>query len=340
MSAGTEPPSAATSADQDTGHSNQTKLPKVGFIILSWNQRQMTLECLDSVMKQDYPAFSVLVVDNGSTDGSPDAIRAHFPQVEVLELGQNVGYSAGNNVGMMHLLKRDYSYVFLLNNDTFVDPHMLRQLVEVAESDLRIGMVGPIMYFADLPTMIWAGYNRIDWRHAHMVRQGQGQLEEQVGLPSEAFLDVDNVDTCAILVRRQVIERIGMLDTRYFINLDDVDWSVRAHQAGFRVVYVPHARIWHRVSASMGFASPATTYYMTRNALLFFWTRAPGLWKIAAVAQIIWRTVWIIGAWTLKRRYRNDLFRRKRDANVLALRDFFLRRFGQMGADVAKVCYG
>ncbi|GAI94265.1 unnamed protein product, partial [marine sediment metagenome] len=224
--------------------------------------------------------------------------------------------------------------------DTEVDPQMLTKLVEVAESDSQIGMVGPTMHYADPPTMIWGGDNWIDWRRARMIRNRMGELISESALAHQKPQEVDYVDTCAILVKREVVEKIGLMNGDYFINFDDLDWNVRGRKADYKIVYVPPARMWHKVSATMGFASPATTHYMTRNALLFFWTHAPGIWKVLATLQIILRTVRTIGAWTFKPQYRTEAFRRKRDANLLALRDFFLGRFGKMGPDVARVCYG
>jgi GT2 family glycosyltransferase len=153
-------------------------------------------------------------------------------------------------------------------------------------------------------------------------------------------VEVDYIDTCAILIKNDVIHRIGGMDGRYFINFDDLDFNVRSKRAGFKIVYVPAARMWHRVSSSMGIASPGTTYYMTRNALLFFWSHAPGVWKIIDVLLLITRTIRTILAWNLKPGYRNDdKFSRKSAANLFALRDFCFGRFGKMGQDVHEACY-
>ena len=237
-------------------------------------------------------------------------------------------------------MRNGAEYIMLLNNDTEVAPDMLSRLVEEAESDSRIGIVGPTMYYADPPDMLWAGNNWIDWKRAYTVREGMGEHVSQDALDQQEPIEVDNIDTCAALISRQAIEAIGLLDGRYFINFDDLDLNVRARRAGYRVVYVPSARMWHKVSASMGLASPATTYYMTRNSLLFFWTHAPGARKVLAPLQIVLRTARIIGAWTFKPKYKDPIFRRRRDANLFALRDFFLGRFGKMGPEVRRICYG
>jgi hypothetical protein len=299
----------------------------------------MTLECLASLQRQEYPRYRVIVVDNGSTDGSPSSIRQADPEVDVIEADRNLGYSPGNNLGIQRALEVGADYVFLLNNDAEVDPGMLGQLVQVAESDPKIGIVGPTMYYAEPPNMIWGGRNHINWKRASLFREGMGENIDQNLLDQASPQHTDYVDTCAALVKREVVLKIGLMDGRYFINFDDLDWNVRAFRAGYRIVYVPSGRIWHKVSATMGLASPATTYYMTRNSLLFFMVNAPGIWRVFGPLQIMLRTIRTLGAWTVKRRYNTDVFRRKRGANVFALRDFILGQFGKMGADVARVCY-
>jgi GT2 family glycosyltransferase len=313
--------------------------PAVYAVILNWNQGEMTADCLDSLARQDYSNFHVVIVDNGSEDDSPAMLRERFPYVTILEIGENLGYSLGNNVGIRQAMSKGADYILLLNNDTEVDPTMLTRLVDVAESDPGIGMVGPTMYYAEPPDMIWSATNFIDWQRATVVREHMGRLDDGMSsLLPESPQQVDAIDTCALLVNREVISKIGLMNGDYFINYDDVDWNVRARKAGYKLVYVPTARMWHKVSAAMGQASPATTYYMTRNQLLFFWTHTPGPLRILAISRILLRTVRTVGAWTLKPQYRG--FRRKRDANLLALRDFFLGRFGKMGPDVVRVCYG
>jgi GT2 family glycosyltransferase len=298
----------------------------------------LTLDCLASLSRQDYPNHTTILVDNGSSDDSVTQVRSRFPAVILLENKENLGYSEGNNVGLRFALRQAADYIFLLNNDTLLDPALIRQLVAAAETDPRIGLVGPTMFYADHPEVIWAGENRIDWRAARPVRARMGERVAAAELAGQPPREADYIDTCAVLVCRRVFEQVGLLDSRFFINFDDLDFNRRAAKAGFRILYLPPARMWHRVSAAMGQASPATTYYMTRNALLFFRIHAPGPWKWLAPAMIPLRTARTVGAWSLKPKYRQENFRRKRDANLLAVRDFLLGRFGKMGPDVARAC--
>jgi GT2 family glycosyltransferase len=136
-----------------------------------------------------------------------------------------------------------------------------------------------------------------------------------------------------------VFREIGLMDNRFFINFDDIDLCLRTHKAGLKIFYVPSAVIWHRVSAAMGIGSPANTYYMTRNALIFFTRHSPGFSKVICVIRIFFDTIRTIVAWRFKSAYKEEIYQRKWKANVLALRDFVLRRFGKMGPDVRRICY-
>jgi GT2 family glycosyltransferase len=314
----------------------------VYILIVNWNQASLTIECLESVFQSESVPFRVLIVDNGSTDGSPQQICRAFPQIEVLEAGENLGYSEGNNLGLRYALENGASYVLLLNNDTVVDPQMLSRLMQAAESDPSIGIVGPTHFYFDSPTTIWGADNHILWTQGVPHRARMGEIVSLKGLPEgdNQLVEADYIDTCAALVRADVFRRVGLLDGRYFINYDDADFGLRTRAAGYRVVYCPAAKMWHKVSAAMGQASPATTYYITRNEMLLFSSHARGTARLLAVLRLFARTLRTLGAWTIKPAYRRDaLIQRKRDAKLYAMRDFVLGRFGKMGPDVARACY-
>jgi GT2 family glycosyltransferase len=283
------------------------------------------------------------MIGNGSTDYSLEQICQAFPQAEVLEAGENLGYSEGNNFGLRYALENDAGYVLLLNNDTVVDPQMLSRLVEAAESDPSIGIVGPTQFYFDSPTTIWGADNHILWTQGlpHRARLGEIVSMDDPPEAEMQLVEADYIDTCAALVRADVFRKVGLLDRRYFINYDDADFGLRARAAGYRVVHCPAARMWHKVSAAMGQASPATTYYITRNTMLLFSSHAQGTARLQALLRVFARTLRTVGAWTIKPAYRRDaLFHRRRDANLYAMRDFLLGRYGRMGPDVARACYG
>jgi len=312
------------------------KYPRVFIIILNWNQLDLTLECIASLAGQDYENYTTIVVDNGSTDGSPDVILDNYPKVVMLTLEENLGYSQGNNIGMRYALEHGADYLFLLNNDTTVAPDMLRLLVDATEADPEIGMSGPTMYYFDQPNRIAAAGSMIDRQRGTFRHLDDGKIESE---PNGPVKEVDFIVSCGVLVKREVVDKIGLFDTRYFINGEDIDWGWKTQKAGYKVVYLPSARMWHKISATMGQASPSTTYYTTRNTLLLFSTHQSGLSKMRSLAFIWFRSLRTISAWTLKAQYRHQGFHRKRDANLFALRDAVLGRFGMMGPDVSAICY-
>ena len=306
-------------------------LPAVGIIILNWNNAGDTIACLRSVQALDYPNATTLVVDNGSTDDSVQQIRAAFPSIAVLETGENLGYAEGNNVGVRAALAIGAEYVLVLNNDVTVATDALTLLVETMEANSGVGIAGPAVYYADPSDKLFAVGSSINWRRATIEHMTEGVWPEAARYP--AFLV-----GCAICVRRAVMNTVGLLDPAYYLNWEDVEWCVRIGRKGWTVCVVPEAKVWHRVSASLGQASAQSTYYMTRNALLFFSRNAPGVWRVVATGQVMLRTLRTVAAWTLKPTYNTPSFRRKRAANLLAVRDFLRGRYGRMGGDVARAC--
>lgn len=313
--------------------------PHVAIVILNWNQPGLTLDCLASLADIDYENYTILVVDNGSVDASVAQIRAAYPGIDILALPTNLGYAEGNNRGIEQALAAGADFVLILNNDTLVAPDMLSRLVAFAVAHPGLAIAGPTVYCMEPPTTLFDTGGTIAWRDGMVHHRSLYTPEVSYALPT-APEPVDFVTGCGVLVSRRFIEVAGPLDPRYYLNFEDVEWCVRAIRLGFEVWYVPQARLWHRVSATLGVASPANTYYMTRNALLFFWNNAPWHTRPLAMSHVLVRTLRTIGAWSLRRAYRSDVFRRKRDANLLALRDFCLGRWGCMGADVARICYG
>lgn len=312
--------------------------PLVIVIVLNWNNALDTIECLRSLRNDAYPNKKIVVVDNGSTDDSAPRIRAAYPDIELIETGENLGYAEGNNVGIRHALGRQPDYFLVLNNDTELATDFLSQLVAEAESDPSIGVVGPKMYFFDPLDMVFAAGSLVKWNEGSVEQRGIWQRESQVGpLCSQRPEDVDFIIGCGVLFRSEMLTRIGLYDSRYFLNYEDVDICIRARRAGYRVRYTPRAVLYHKVSATLGLASARNTYYMTRNALLFFSVHLRGWRRWRTLARIVIRNLGHIAVWTLKPQYR-QIARAKRDANLLALRDALLGRFGPMGPDVEAVC--
>jgi GT2 family glycosyltransferase len=243
-----------------------TITPFTYIIILNWNGWQDTIECVESCLKLTYPNFRILIVDNGSTDGSESILRERFPSIDLIQSGKNLGFAGGNNAGIRHVLEQGADYIWLLNNDTIVDPSALNELVRVAQSDAEIGIVGSKIYYYDSPNIIWfAG----GWLRNWSGTGGNiGQLKED-DEQYNAVTEVDFITGCSLLIKREVVAKIGLMDEHFFLIFEEVDWNQRVKEQGYKILYVPSSKVWHKVSASIGLDSPAVYYYLSRNSLLF-----------------------------------------------------------------------
>ena len=247
----------------------RSSLPHVTIVILNWNRVGDTLECLDSLARMDYSSFSIVVVDNGSTDGSPEAIerwgREHLP-LTLIRNAENRGFVRGSNQGMRHALTTDTEYVFLLNNDTVVEPDALSLLVATAERSGDIGMAGPKIYQHGKRLVLdSAGTRTIPWlAQGFLIGHGEedhGQYDNPGEMPY--------VTGTALLVKRSVLEKVGLMDEDYFCYFDDFDWGLKARKAGFRLLLEPNPVVHHKGSQTAGFNSPFYIHHMVRSRILF-----------------------------------------------------------------------
>lgn len=230
-------------------------------VVLNWNGRDDTLACLASLQ-----GVSTVCVDNGSTDGSVESIASSFPEVELVPTGLNLGFCAGNNVGIRRALERGAEWVLLLNNDAIMDPGLPVALERAAEARPDAGVLAAKVLLADPPDRLWYAGATFNTRFGYNGRQdGYGRVDDG---SFDQLRDVDRATGAAMAVSRRAIEVTGMFEERLFAYVEDVDWCLRIREAGMAVVFVPDARVWHRVSASTGGArSTANLYYDTRNTI-------------------------------------------------------------------------
>ena len=242
--------------------------PLVYVVTLTWDQREDTIKCLGSLSRITYPHYRLLLVDNASVDGTVEAVRDRFPDVEIIVNPRNLGFPGGFNVGLRYALAQGANYVFMINNDTFVELNILDRLMSCADPP-DVGILAPKIYYADEPNRVWSvGGRRHPWT-LEMIDKGDGQLDR--GQWKDA-IERDYLVGCALLLKRSLLEDVGLFDTGYCpIYYEDVDLCLRARQAGYRLLLVPSARMWHKVSASGGGAgSPRERYLMARNSVRFF----------------------------------------------------------------------
>ena len=261
----------------------------VSIIIVNWNRLKDTLECLKS-LENIKTGFNIelVIIDNASTDGSPKKIREYFNNhllgkkdfsFNLIENRINLGFCGGNNIGIGYALKNNADFILLLNNDTLVDGNFLLNLTGVFGKYPDAGIVSPKIYFrggyefhksrykkTDLGKVIWYAGGDIDWKNVYGSNHGVDQVDHG---QFDKITETDFATGACMIIRRQVIEDIGMLDEKYFMYFEDDDLSVRAKKAGWKVLYAPKAHIWHKVSQSSGIGGPLNDYFITRNRLLF-----------------------------------------------------------------------
>lgn len=240
--------------------------PKVSIILLNWNGKEDTIECLESLNKIDYPNYEIILVDNGSTDGSVEYFRERFPEIEIIQNKENLGFAEGNNVGIERAIRRRTDYVLLQNNDTIVDPFFLKELVDIIEKDKNIGVVGPTVYYYNETNKIQSAGGKIWWyigRAAHLKKNtiDKGKINK----PQK----VDYIPGCSLLARSKIFKEAGYLNKNYFAYWEESDWCIRVHKAGYDILYVPEAKIWHKGGSTSGKISGFSEYHMTRNMFWF-----------------------------------------------------------------------
>lgn len=240
--------------------------PRVAAIVLNYNGKEVTLKSLESLLAMSYPAFDIVVVDNGSTDGSYETVAETFPQVSQVRVPDNRGISYGMNFGLRWVLERPYDYALILNNDIGVDPAMLTEMVEVAERDPSIGCVGPKAYYFWDRQRIWSVGGNLRFRESVTCERGDGVLDQGQFDRDE---EVDYVNGCAMLVRRQALEKTGLWDPTYYLGVEDADWCVRMKQQGFRCYYAHKAKLWHMIAQSTGVYKPGRTFHTGRSTAIF-----------------------------------------------------------------------
>lgn len=304
---------------------------KVSIIILNWNRKEDTLSCMESLKESKIKDFKleIIVVDNGSTDGSQQAIAKFMKQVKasknrkwkLIKLKENLGFVEGNNAGMEYSLDVGTDYIILLNDDTIVEKNLILKLVEFANKRKDVGLISPKIYFAkgfefhkdkykktDLGKVFWYAGGDVDWKNIYGSNHGVDEVDKG---QHDEIKETDFATGCCILIKKEVLEKIGLLDKKYFAYYEDADFSQKAKKAGWKVVYYPFAHLWHKVAQSSGIGSGLNDYFITRNRLLFGIRYAKLRTKFALVRESF------------------RLLLTGRKWQKIGIRDFYLGRFGK-----------
>jgi GT2 family glycosyltransferase len=262
----------------------------VHAVTINWNRYEDTAACVWSLRKSEYPLVRILVLDNGSTDGSGERLEKDLrgPGIEVLRRSENEGFARGMNACLREAVARGADLVFAVNNDTEVDPRCVGQLVEALAADREAGVAGPTILFHARPDRVWqAGGSFSRWR-AGLSVPGKGRRASD--LPERAER-VSFLTWCAVLVARRTLDRVGYLDPAYYFYAEDVDFGLRVREAGLRMVFVPGARVWHKIGdVARDRTSPFVLYHLGRSWALLFRRRFafPYAWYGIALQYLLY----------------------------------------------------
>lgn len=237
--------------------------PKVAIILVNYNGYEDTVECVNSLLNISYQNITIYIVDNGSNEsGSIKADSFLRKKTRIIQSMENVGFSGGNNLAIREILKVEFDYILFLNNDTIVEPNFLTELINGAENDNDVGILGGKIYFYHDRTRVWAAGGEYNRKTGLTIQYGGADREE---INREKY--VTFTTGCLMLIPCDVIRKVGLLDESFFLYSEDSDYCQRVIDAGYRIKYIPSAKIYHKVSSAIGDSSYLQQRYMMRNDL-------------------------------------------------------------------------
>lgn len=279
------------------------KNPRVSIIILNNNSLAMTKEQLEDVGSLNVGNMNIecVVVDNGSTDGTESAIKNYkLPNMayKFLQSGQNLGFAGGNNIGIEYAIKNKADYIILMNNDLILSKDVVVQMVNYMQQNNDVGLASPKIYFAsgfefhksrykneEKGRVIWYAGGVIDRNNVYTSHRGVDEVD--AGQYDE-IIETDSASGACMIIRPDVVKKIGLLDDSLFLYWEDADYSERAKRAGFKVIYFPKTHIWHKVSVSTGGSGgEANDYFLTRNRYYYSIKYSTIRTKIAVIKDTI-----------------------------------------------------
>ncbi len=298
-------------------------MKKVVIVTVNYNTKKDTLDLIESINKirKDDFLIEVIVVDNGSRDIFT-LPKEYERDIFLIKSEINKGFSGGYNIGIKKALGRKADYVLIVNNDTIMDPLMVKNLLKVLESDAKIGAVTPKIYFAkghefhkdrytkeELGRVFWYAGGYMDWKNVQSIHRGVDEVDKGQYDKTEK---TDFASGCCILFKREVLDKVGLFDDKYFLYYEDADLNERIKKAGYMIYYVPPAVLVHvNASSSGGAGNLLQDYFITRNQMLFGMKYAPMRARIALIRQSL------------------KLLQSGRQNQKKAIRDFYLGRFNK-----------
>lgn len=260
-----------------------TSKPPVGVVIVNWNLKDSLRETLRSFRQVNYPGLKIVVSDNASTDGSVEMVREEFPEVRLLTREKGVGYAKGANLGMESLV-HETKYIFSTTNDVEVDPEIINVLVEYAEAHPQVGVLGCKIYYHNQDDLLWSAGGRVHPLVGHAYHFGWNRRDAP---RYNQTRECDFVTGCGFLLRTDVASRVNFFDASLVFYTEDTDLCFRVRKAGYQVVYLPQARMWHKTSTTLAKNRALQLHYITRNMLYLFQRHPIGYHPFTFLAHLL-----------------------------------------------------
>ena len=303
-------------------------------------RKEDTIKCLRSLQKVyknlsgEGFGLNLVLIDNASSDDTAVAVRKEFPQVKIFENEKNLGFARGNNIAIKYALKQGADYVMLLNNDTLIENDVISPLFKLAESDEEIGLVAPAIKHYQKGKLFYGLEGHVDWRlgkstHRNVkkivskeqwkltsrhpeIRQSRSKDPQGDSSPrlrmteilvSSGPIEAEFVSFCCVLIKRKVFEQVGLLDEKYYLYIEDVDYCVRASKAGYKILLEPTARLFHKTSSS--FKSPLHKLpHSFKSSLIFIAKHVPWQYKLLAFAHSLFFYPYLAFLWWWQERHK------------------------------------
>ncbi len=296
---------------------------QISIVVLNWNGEKYVDDCLQSIsnLKRGEHDLNVIVVDNASTDSSPQLITTRYPKFLFLPTGKNLGYAEGNNVGIRKALETQADFVWIVNPDIKLEPGALLAFLDAANDHPRHGIFGSKIYFypgyefhkeryqkKDLGHVIWYAGGIMDWKNLIAIHRGvdevdTGQYDEEK--------DTDFITGASMFIRRQTLIDVGLFEAKFFLYFEENDFCQNAQKIGWHLLFVPGSIVWHKNAQATGSGSPLQDYYIARNRMLFGMRHAPLHTKLALIRESL------------------TLLYSGRPWQKIGIKDFYLGHFGK-----------
>jgi GT2 family glycosyltransferase len=298
--------------------SQRKVLPPVGVVIVNHNLKDSLRETIESFKKANYPNLRIVVSDNASTDGSQEMIRSLFPEVHLLAHQEEQGYARAASLGMAQLADKT-KYIFSTTNDVIVDPEILNVLVRYAEEHPDAGVLGTKIYFFDRPNVLWHAGGRIHPLHAHSYHLG---WERKDAPRYSRVRECDFVTGCGFLLRSEVLRKIGYFKEDLIFYSEDAELCYRFREEGYRVVYFPDAKMWHKTGTTLAKNRPVQLHYSTRNSLYLLQRHRVGYYPLSLWVHLVLVSPFKMLVFAVMLRWKNSV------GIIRGIRDWKAGRYG------------